>query len=152
MDKDECVIDSDFPGEEGSEGGEEVPHDELPEGDAATAAAAGCGGERGRGCCAGPDRGPHHPAGGQAAGEAEPGPAAPQPPAAPASSQPATLGPGHPQVRHRGHDGGQTVTSLNFILFNLIYIIIKNKNTLKAMNNIIIISAIRSMIILSSRI
>ena len=42
------------------------------------------------------------------------------------------------------------MTSLNFILFNLIYII--NKNILKAMNNIIIISAIRSMIILSSRI
>ena len=35
------------------------------------------------------------------------------------------------------------MTSLNFILFNLIYII--NKNMLKAMNNIIIMSAIRSM-------
>ena len=37
------------------------------------------------------------------------------------------------------------MTSLNFILFNLIYIIDKNMNMLKAMNNIIIISAIRSM-------
>ena len=44
------------------------------------------------------------------------------------------------------------MTSLNFILFNLIYIIDKNMNMLKAMNIIIIISAIRSMIILSSRI
>ena len=35
------------------------------------------------------------------------------------------------------------MTSLNFILFNLIYII--DKNMLKAMNNIIIMSEIRSM-------
>ena len=37
------------------------------------------------------------------------------------------------------------MTSLNFILFNLIYIIDKNMNMLKAMNNIIIMNAIRSM-------
>ena len=36
------------------------------------------------------------------------------------------------------------MTSLNFILFNLIYIIDKNMNMLKAMNNIIM-SEIRSM-------
>lgn len=42
------------------------------------------------------------------------------------------------------------MTSLNSILFNLIDIIIRRM--LKAMNIIIMISAIRSMIILSSRI
>ena len=42
------------------------------------------------------------------------------------------------------------MTSLNFILLNLIYII--NKKMLKAMNIIIIISATSSMIILSGRI
>ena len=37
------------------------------------------------------------------------------------------------------------MTSLNFILFIRIYIIDKNMNMLKAMNNIIIMSEIRSM-------
>ena len=37
------------------------------------------------------------------------------------------------------------MTSLNFILFNLIYIIDKNMNMLKAMNNIIIMNEIGSM-------